>query len=244
MTRLLTRLLLLALLPAAVAHASPPASFSKAKRLAVEIYDDIPAGLASPGSFYCGCEVQRQGKKLIPDLASCGYSVRKQQKRASRIEWEHVVPAWAFGHQLQCWQQGGRKNCKRHNTRFKLMEADLHNLVPAIGEVNGDRSNFNFSDWNAVPVQYGRCAMVVDFKARKVQPPQASRGAIARSYLYMQQRYQFGLSSQQQRLMQAWDKQHPVGGWECERDRRISSVQGWSNPFVAANCPQSGLVKN
>ncbi len=24
------------------------------------------------------------------------------------------------------------------------MEADLHNLVPAVGEINGDRSNYRF----------------------------------------------------------------------------------------------------
>ncbi|WP_411020426.1 endonuclease, partial [Salmonella sp. ZJLS19Sal_0228] len=81
-----------------------------------------------------GCDIQWQGKKGTPDLKGCGYQVRKQEKRASRIEWEHVVPAWQFGHQLQCWQQGGRKQCSRHDTAFKRMEADLHNLTPAIGE--------------------------------------------------------------------------------------------------------------
>lgn len=52
---------------------------------------------------------RKSGGKV--DLASCGYQVRKQQNRAERIEWEHIVPAWVFGHQRQCWQQGGRKNC-------------------------------------------------------------------------------------------------------------------------------------
>jgi len=47
----------------------------------------------------------------------------------------HVVPAWEFGHQLQCWQDGGRKNCGKNNPQFKKMEADLHNLVPAVGAV-------------------------------------------------------------------------------------------------------------
>ena len=61
----------------------------------------------------------------------------------------------------------------------------MHNLVPSIGEVNGDRSNYRFSDWNGFPQQYGKCAMVVDFKGKRVQPTQQSRGAIARAYLYM-----------------------------------------------------------
>ena len=34
-------------------------------------------------------------------------------------------------------------------------EADLHNLVPAIGEINGDRSNFIFSEIRGEERVYG-----------------------------------------------------------------------------------------
>ncbi len=54
--------------------AAPPTSFSAAKREAVKIYKDHPT------SFYCGCDINWQGKKGVPDLASCGYQVRKQEK--------------------------------------------------------------------------------------------------------------------------------------------------------------------
>lgn len=211
--------------------AAPPSSFSKAKKEAVKIYVDHTS------SFYCGCDIQWQGKKGIPDLDSCGYQVRKQLKRASRIEWEHVVPAWQFGHQRKCWQNGGRKNCTKNDKVFKSMEADLHNLVPAIGEVNGDRSNYNFSQWNGVDgATYGQCEVQVNFKQRKVMPPEQSRGAIARTYLYMSQEYEFQLSKQQRQLMTAWDKQHSVSQWECERNERIYQVQGNHNPFVLKAC--------
>ena len=221
------------LLSSTLSWANVPTSFSQAKRLAVDIYIDHQS------SFYCGCDIQWQGKKGQPDLDSCHYQVRKQEKRANRIEWEHVVPAWQFGHQLQCWQDGGRKNCKKNNQRFKKMEADLHNLVPAIGEVNGDRSNYRFSDWNGKPDQYGQCEMVVDFKQRKAQPPIASRGSIARSYLYMQQRYAMPLSPSQLKLYSAWNKIHPTNAWECERNRRIFAIQKNQNDFVQAQCPSN-----
>jgi deoxyribonuclease-1 len=110
--------------------------------------------------------------------------------------------------------------------------------VPAIGEVNGDRSNYRFSDWNGKPTQYGSCPMIVDFKQRSVQPPKQSRGAIARTYLYMSQRYDMSLSRAQFNLMQGWNNLHPVSLWECERDRRIEKVQGWSNYFVSDQCPR------
>lgn len=67
----------------------------------------------------------------------------KENLRAKRIEWEHVMPAHNFAHHLPCWKEGGRKACKKDKT-FKTMEADMHNLVPEIGEVNADRSNFRY----------------------------------------------------------------------------------------------------
>ena len=71
-------------------------SFSQAKAAAVKVHAD------APGTFYCGCKINWQGKKGVVDLQSCGYQVRKNENRASRVEWEHVVPAWQFGHQRQC----------------------------------------------------------------------------------------------------------------------------------------------
>ncbi|ELS3717101.1 endonuclease I family protein [Vibrio fluvialis] len=219
------------LLAASFAWASAPASFSQAKKEAVKIYQNHPV------SFYCGCDIQWQGKKGTPDLQGCGYQVRKQKTRASRIEWEHVVPAWQFGHQLQCWQKGGRKECSRNDTAFKRMEADLHNLTPAIGEVNGDRSNLNFSQWNGTDgATYGQCEMQVNFQQRKVMPPERARGAIARTYLYMSEEYGFRLSKSQTQLMQVWNRQYPVDKWECERDQRIFKIQGNHNPFVRQQC--------
>ncbi len=187
------------------------------------------------GSFYCGCPIRWQGKKGIPDLAACGYQVRKTSQRAERIEWEHVVPAWQFGHQRQCWQQGGRKNCV-NDPVYRQMENDLHNLQPAIGEVNGDRGNFKFSQWNSKADQYGQCAMKVDFKNKQAEPPVRARGAIARTYFYMSDRYQLRLSSQQSKLLEVWDRQYPVSSWECQREARIAQVQGNHNPYVQRAC--------
>ncbi|WP_016582476.1 endonuclease, partial [Yersinia pestis] len=140
-----------------ISHSHGINNFSQAKAVAAKIHQD------APGSFYCGCQIDWQGKKGIPDLNSCGYQPRKNAARAARIEWEHVVPAWQFGHQRQCWQQGGRKNCAKDPV-YRQIETDLHNLQPAIGEVNGDRNNFMYSQWNGGSGQYGQCAMKVDFK--------------------------------------------------------------------------------
>lgn len=230
MKKLLILIGLIFIAPTAMAGEHPQ-SFSKAKRIAQKIYIDHPT------SFYCECKITWEGRKGIPDLEGCGYTVRKQKPRANRIEWEHVVPAWQFGHQRQCWQEGGRKLCTKSDVAFRLMEADLHNLVPAIGEVNGDRSNFRFSQWNGNEgAFYGQCLAKVNFKERVFEPPPQSRGAIARIYKYMNKQYDFRLASAQKKLMDAWDKTYPVTPWECERDKRIAKAQGNHNSFVKAAC--------
>lgn len=234
MKRVHIRLLLaFSVLCAFIAHAAPPSTFEKAKEVAREhVYYDQHVGGAT-GTLYCGCDWQwtgRSGGRV--DHASCGYKVRAQANRAARIEWEHIVPAWVFGHQRQCWQHGGRDNCQAEDPLFSVMEADLHNLAPAIGEVNADRSNFQFGVLPTTPPLYGACSTKVDFKARTVEPRDEVKGMIARVYFYMHDRYDLTMSDAQQRLFMAWHAQYPVTEWELERDRRIAQIMGHSNPFV------------
>ncbi len=226
----------LALFAISIQAQAAPESFRKSKKIASEIYREHPT------SFYCGCNIQRLGKKLVPELDSCGYQVRKQETRANRIEWEHVMPAWEMGHQRQCWREtvngkrGGRKNCGRTDLVFREMEADLHNLVPAIGEVNSDRSNYRFNQWKAEPSQYGQCQVKTDFKQRRFEPADLQKGAVARIYFYMRDEYAVRLSKQQTQLFNAWNKQYPVDDWECSRDELIYQAQGNPNPYVLQAC--------
>jgi len=204
-------------------------NFQQAKAYAAQINAD------APGTFYCGCKINWQGKKGVPDLNNCGYKVRKNANRAKRIEWEHVMPAWEFGHQRQCWQNGGRKNCSK-DAEYRRIETDLHNLQPAVGEVNGDRGNLAYSQWNGGEQPYGQCGMKVDFKNKIAEPPARARGAIARTYFYMRDQYHLRLSRQQTQLFTVWNKLYPVTPWECERDKRIARIQGNHNPYVQQAC--------
>ena len=225
--------LLFALLLPFIALAEGPRNFREAKKIAWKIYAERPV------DFYCGCAFK--GNRI--DLASCGYIPRKQPKRAARVEWEHIVPAWVIGHQRQCWQQGGRKRCTSTDPVFSKAEADLHNLVPVVGEVNGDRSNYGFGMLSEKPSQYGACPFVVNFKQRTAMPPDYSRGAIARTYLYMSERYGLRLSKQDRRLFDIWNRQYPVNEWEHWRNQAIACVQRNANRFVGtvdpSRCPKS-----
>ena len=203
-----------------------PTSFSQAKQQAKAIY------APTANSFYCNCPIDWQGKKAIPDLVACGYQARKNVQRASRIEWEHVMPAYHFGHQRLCWQQGGRSNCVKTDAVFRRIEADLYNLKPAIGEVNGDRSNYRYGMLAATATQYGSCPAKVDFKQQVFEPAPNIRGDIARIYFYMADKYNLSLSRAQQQLFMAWHKQDPVTDEEQQLNQQIATQMGHDNPFV------------
>jgi len=213
-------------------------SFSQAKTRLKSIYK------IQPTSFYCGCDIKWQSKKkLVPVASSCGYEPRNEytkkgyvNQRAKRIEWEHVVPAWEFGHQLQCWQKGRRKYCAKNSNVYKHMEGDLHNLVPAIGEVNADRSNFKYGLINKEKRVYGKCDVEVNFKGRIFEPAPNVRGDIARTYFYFEQKYGLKISRKQKQLYTAWDKSDPVDEAECSIHTKKTQAQGNTNPFIARLC--------
>jgi len=223
----LTGLLLLMVLPA-IADDLPHniRNFSEAKRLAAEVYLDRKE------TFYCGCGFDKK-KRVEPSV--CGYEPRKNNKRAKRIEWEHIVPAHTLGQSRQCWREPictnskgkaykGRQCCEKVDPVFRTMESDLHNLVPAVGELNADRSNFSFNMIEGEPRNYGACDFEVDRKLRKVEPRPEIRGDIARTYFYMHNTYGVPLSDKQRRLFETWDREDPISEWEVIRNARIDAI--------------------
>lgn len=225
------RLTILVLISAVsiLAHAAP-SSFENAK---VQMRQQVYFDRNNHGDTYCGCPwrwVGRSGGRI--DLSACGYHVRAQPTRAARVEWEHITPAWVMGHQRQCWQNGGRKNCVSTDPVFRVMEADAHNLTPTVGEVNADRSNYRFAQLSSTPYQYGACKTRVDFKQRAAEPRDEAKGFVARVQFYMHDWYGLNMSRQQQQVFAAWDRLYPASDWERERDKRIALIMGHSNPYV------------
>ena len=218
-------------------------SFSQAKKYLREIYADHRE------TIYCGAKFNADSSVILP----VGFETPKYKNKVHKIQWEHVVPAENFGRTFSEWREGhskcinskgeafkGRKCAQKTNYEFNLMLADMHNLFPAIGSVNMMRSNFNFTQLpENTPNTFGSCAMKIDGK--KVEPPAASRGVIARTYFYMEQEYpRFKISKQMKQLLTVWDKQHPVTEWECIRAKRIEKIQGNPNKIVDERCKEAG----
>lgn len=113
------------------------------------------------------------------------------------------------------------------------MTSDLHNLVPAVGELNGDRSNYRFGMIEGEPRVYGRCDFEVNFKLRRAEPSPERQGDVARIYFYMRDAYGLKISRQQTQLFEAWHRLDPVDQSELLRDQNIQSAQGNSNCYVS-----------
>ena len=202
-------------------------SFGKSKRLlATKIYPEHQK------AFYSNCDYKIKEKKLIPLPKTCGFHYRKNKNRSERIEWEHIVPAWHFGHQLHCWQNGGRMSCRQKNSKFKQMEADMHNLVPAIGEINGDRSNFRYAMIEGEKRLYGKVDMEIAFSKKKAEPRDSVHGDIARTYFYMRDRYGLRISKTQEKMLIAWNNLDPVDRWEKKKNQMVKELQGDENMYI------------
>ena len=138
---------------------------------------------------------------ILPiDNLTVNYAPKRDNKRSHRLEWEHIVPAHAFGQSFYEWRNGdpecvtrkgkpfkGRNCARKVAIPFRYMEADMYNLVPAIGEINGLRSNYSFAMIPGEKRVFGKCDMEIENK--KAEPPPDKRGNIARTYFYMDWAY-------------------------------------------------------
>ena len=215
-------------------------SFSSAKRILLQkVYFDHPI------TFYCGSTFNADKRVFHTG----GYVPETNNKRANRLEWQHIVPASVFGQQLEEWREGapecvnsngkpykGRRCAENASETFRYMQADMHNLVPAIGELSELRSNYSFDMIPGEEKRFGSCDM--EIVNRKVEPPENVRGNIARIYFYMDDAYpgRGVISKKSRKLFATWDKQDPVDKWECEKERRVRAIQGSENFFVSRKC--------
>ena len=164
-----------------------PLTFEQAKQL---LYSDIFYDHREP--LYCCAEFDAQRNVALP----YGFAAATHWKRSGRVETEHIVPVENFGRTFAEWREGhplcvnkdgrpfkGRRCAELANETFRNMEGDLHNLYPAIGSVNAVRGNKNFAMLGRdVPASFGTCEMKIE--DGKAEPPEPSRGIIARAYLF------------------------------------------------------------
>lgn len=217
-------------------------SFGSAKGILKKIYGN------KNRTFYCDCPYQKKSIKL----KKCELKLKKFKKRSKRLEWEHIVPAHAFGQSFKEWREAkticgfkktknGKKKkvsprkCAKRNLEFALMEADLYNLVPAIGAVNALRSNFSMAELTSSEIEI--CPGVMKQK-RKFMPSDSKKGDVARIYMYMDLAYpgRGVISNKNSKLFAKWDLLDPVDTQECKIAKLKEQYQGNKNPIMDARC--------
>ena len=226
-------------------------AFDEAKKELGHIY----AAAGQRIDLYCGCSfLVEPGHGMRVDLAACGYVAARDRARAERIEWEHAVPASAFGHTFAEWREGdpkcvdghgkrfrGRKCARLASAEFARIEADLHNLFPVVGEVNGLRSDLPMgvldgarppSSAASNSFHFGACQSAIE---RGVFLPRREvRGDLARAYKYMNRSYpeRHLIDDAHRVVFDAWDTEDPPDAWERDRNKRIAARQGNANGFI------------
>lgn len=251
-------------------------SFKRAKKELRKIYGGSYKG-GKHKALYCGCEFSRS--KI--SRKSCGYRPIRNDQKAQRIHWEHVVPASYFGRNFPAWKNGhpvcgsksskrnrsntnsyntntnntntnnvnsystkyskrgnrggfkGRKCARRASEQFRRMEADMHNLYPAEGELETARKNLAMGIISGEKRKYGACD--VEYTIHTIEPRPAVRGEIARAYLYMADTYPkyMHLTAKQRKMFLNWSKDDPVDEWEKIRNDKITKIQGNGNPYIS-----------
>ena len=180
-------------------------------------------------TLYCGYAYDKEKNVSLPE----GFTTKLHRERAGRVEWEHVVPAENFGRYFKERREGSGRciNEKGHS----------YNLFPAVGAVNAVRSNYNYEMLPDAPYAFGTCEMKIE--NRKAEPPERSRGEIARAMLYMEQTYApvYRMSARQRRMVEEWNAKYPVTQWECTRAGRIAGLQGNESEVTADACRRAGL---
>lgn len=213
--------------------------FQKAKRVLKRFYSKIGK------DFYCGCDFEKDEEELGRfkiNHDSCGLKARKDSKRQTWIEWEHVVPAHSFGKDRECWTKPncevsgkivkGRKCCTAIDLEFNLIEADLNNIVPVPGEINADRGIFPFGEIEGEPRVYGSCDFEIHFKDAVAEPKPEIRGDIARIYFYMEWKYGIPIPTGKRDLYKSWHELDPPDTFEIRKNQIVERIQKQKNPFV------------
>ena len=155
----------------------------------------------------------------LVDFKSCAYKVQEDPLMASQIQWMHVLDPFHFGSHFRCLREKtctstykqkkyqGIRCCKKQSTKFKTMYADMHNIIPVIGEFRKLRKGSYFKEPEVAPTIPG--IMVRD----------EAKGMVARTYLYMIDRYDVNSDPELKKMWLRWHHQHPPTLWEKKKNR-------------------------
>lgn len=135
---------------------------------------------------------------------------------------------WAAKH-LQCKTL---EQCRKEKAKFSRIEADLHNMYPAMEIVAKARADYLFGPIAGEFRDFFECNFEYDVRDSLAEPRDVARGNIARSILYMHVEYGLPVEEKMLDLMVEWNRQDPPSKDEIRRNDIIEQLQGTRNPFI------------
>ena len=168
-------------------------------------------------------------RTLYPDGGSGLYCGARFASHDRSYNIEHVYPMSWVTRALRC---GDRQACRRNSARFNEIESDMHNMYPARKDLNRKRGSYPFREIRGENHVERGCDMEIDHRRRVVEPRPAVRGDIARSMLYIADRYDMKIYERQRRMLLEWHRADPVDDAERRRARLIRQVQGNENSWI------------
>ena len=131
---------------------------------------------------------------------------------------------------LKC---GDRDQCRNNSARFNLIEADMHNLYPALADINYLRGSMSYAILDGEEHVQRGCDFEIDKRKYRAEPRPQVRGDIARAMLYMADTYpELKLFRNQRQLLDKWHRNDPPSDEERRRNQVIEAIQGNRNRFI------------
>lgn len=178
----------------------------------------------------------QEAKQLFwQELYPTGYTLYCRAKisrfKQDDINIEHVFPMAWVKNSLQC---GTRDECRQNSHLFNQIEADLHNLYPALEKLNYERQAYRFGIIKGEKRKYGpKCDFEVNKSSRVAEPMPSVRGDVARAMFYMEYQYdRLLLYKKQAEILLKWHQDDPPSKEELQRNDKIEKIQGNRNPFI------------
>lgn len=157
-----------------------------------------------------------------------------------KIEWEHIMPASKMLDDLSECKIGFEQNrdkyqskrdyCQRNNVTYQKRISDLHNLVPAIAQINRDRKDIAYSEKTKLSANDKKNINAFNdlrkcgYRHGDVFLPRADvRGWIARTFLYMERMHGVKIEKKQ---YETWAYRYPPSQKEIKIRQLTNSIMG------------------
>ncbi|PIQ99386.1 MAG: hypothetical protein COV66_12485 [Nitrospinae bacterium CG11_big_fil_rev_8_21_14_0_20_45_15] len=186
-------------------------------------------------TLHCGCTFDELLQVSSNICAHSPQSFATQPASKEFVEWVHAMPLQEIGEKLKCRtekscstatapQNSDRPCCNQVSPKFKIIQADMHNIFPSIrSSLAPTHSNPSFGGME----EYKLCAT-----SDTTLPLPHIRGDLARAYFYTSIQYRIPISAELENNLRTWHYQDPPDAWEEKRNTLIETVQGNRNPFI------------